>query len=1406
MLFSLLFVGTVTEGKYLFISRALGNDTWSCDQSKPCKTISRAVELASSGDHILLDGNNTDKDPYNCQSRSPELSGVQINKSLSIIGYGSFMPHIQCNKGAGLQFNGSNNEQQMNVTLSTLLVSQSAIMVQDSSVHIDGCRFTGSNQGVVINIRARLSLNILVTNSIFYNNSGCISVVVNSTTKHSKNIQVIFRMTNSSLLYGNVVNDVGRCISFTESQNSGQSVSCNITLENTTFFGNKFILPQGIIFLGINNGSQYIQFKTVTFFDNGISSMREDLMDDSVLCIVRSTDVNISISSSTFSSDYAKVLSASAEDISFHIYNSTFCGHRGRTNGGVISLQGSNLCKLNVSKSSFANTSAVVGGAISIDCTTIDVVTLNQNNFTNNTAVKGGGALYIKAVKASVVLRHLTFTNCKTSTGFGSGVLINTTLDPRNKTSGNDLVLTVESCRFVGCGTKAISSTGGSLDVIYKTQTRINISNSNFISNFRALLIWVESYLPKSTANSNSIKWSYVKIQNCMFLRNRGLGSFSTPVSITVSNQSVIIFGNVIMESNGAFIHPGIGWGGAASIEGDCFLTIEKCRFSNNTASNVGGALSVSVRSLIVKDSLFVGNKVTALRDGYGGALSVTAMSVVIFNSTFSNCSGTYGGALYASESCDNITIKKCQFVENNAGHMDKTETGEGGAALLFGTHVLFEETTFYRNTCVWGGAVILRKSGATFKNCYAVDNFAAVQGGFLYAGYDVKGVDIHVQDSVFKQTVAELRWLEFSYKKALFILADSLEELKIFNTTMESTPYYSNGVLLLVTNVTVMDFGKDNSTILNCPIGSQIEILSFTMGIPPKATFIWQFSCSACADNSYSLQSGRAVGSHVVPGFQCLPCPFGANCSQNIISKPNFWGFKENITPPTLKFTLCPVGYCSPPNETEFPKYNGCQGNRTGKLCGHCNDAYSETLYSEACRPSDKCNDYWFLPVALVYVSLMAFYLTFKPPIIPWIMRQIKWFKTNDTADEESNSDGGYVKIIFYFYQAADLLLSSNTSRRFAEGKVKNILVGVFNFRQSFSSNGLICPFPGLTVVTKQLFSASDVFGTCLMIGVLYCLHRGAQRCRRKEAPTFSPYMAGILQTMLLGYKTLASVSFNLLRCVPIGSEKRLFLDGNVVCFQLWQYILIAFVVAFVMPFVFVLLWGCYKLHNGSLSVAKFLLACCFPFPFLLYWLFLFLLCVKRNAAQTDTATGQMSQRSVETTLFGCFKKPANGGTLSLGWESVMIGRRLILILLKTFVNDPMLRLFIMSFLCVLFLQHHSMTQPFRDITANRVETISLLSLVLLGMVNVFFASFVSLAVPLTDHFKFSWYFCEVVETFILCAVPAIISVFVIGAALSLVIRFLRACFRWCYSKFKQSEDMRPLLSMTNYSQSVTR
>ena len=324
-------------------------------------------------------------------------------------------------------------------------------------------------------------------------------------------------------------------------------------------------------------------------------------------------------------------------------------------------------------------------------------------------------------------------------------------------------------------------------------------------------------------------------------------------------------------------------------------------------------------------------------------------------------------------------------------------------------------------------------------------------------------------------------------------------------------------------------------------------------------------------------------------------------------------------------------------------------------------------------------------------------------------------------------------------------------------------------------------------------------------MICAFYGLHLGVQKIRGQGSPSFGPFRGGILQTTLLGYTTLASVSFSLLRCVPIGSEKRLFYDGNMVCFQWWQYILIAFICTIFVPFVFVLLWGSFKLFNGTISVGNFLWACFFPLPSLIHWSFTSLFPKLSHAASDDSPRSQISENSIETVLYDSFKRPEDGGKLSLSWEGVMIGRRLILIVLKAFVSDPMPRLLIMNFFCVLFLLHHTLTQPFRGRIANIAETISLLSIVALATVNVFLASFVSLAVPLSAHFT-SWLnICQYVEIAILCSLPAIFCLFMFIAFLSQVCRLtvvvccflhiiLRVCFGWCCSKL--DEEARVLLA----------
>ena len=126
------------------------------------------------------------------------------------------------------------------------------------------------------------------------------------------------------------------------------------------------------------------------------------------------------------------------------------------------------------------------------------------------------------------------------------------------------------------------------------------------------------------------------------------------------------------------------------------------------------------------------------------------------------------------------------------------------------------------------------------------------------------------------------------------------------------------------------------------------------------------------------------------------------------------------------------------------------------------------------------------------------------------------------------------------------------------------------------------------------------------------------------------------------------------------------------------------------------------------------------------------------------------------------------------------------------------------MSVLCFLFLLHHSFTQPFLDSIANTAKTISLLFIVVLANVNVFFASFQSLAVEHEDVFSSWWKVFEVVEIIILCFVPVVFGILVIIAILSqlcrltvVVFRLLRKLWLVCCRSYcsSQKNETRPLL-----------
>ena len=163
----------------------------------------------------------------------------------------------------------------------------------------------------------------------------------------------------------------------------------------------------------------------------------------------------------------------------------------------------------------------------------------------------------------------------------------------------------------------------------------------------------------------------------------------------------------------------------------------------------------------------------------------------------------------------------------------------------------------------------------------------------------------------------------------------------------------------------------------------------------------------------------------------------------------------------------------------------------------------------------------------------------------------------------------------------------------------------------------------------------------------------------------------------LLLGYERLAETALKLTHCVPIGSGKWLFIDANVPCMQWWQYLLLTYIVIFLVPFIVVLHWGSFKLYRSSITAGEFVAASMIPLPFLIYWI------VKRKLKRREQESfdRQIINTDVSLILHGPFRPPTDIENGTLYWESVLIGRRLVLLACGAFVTDVMIRM-ISSFL----------------------------------------------------------------------------------------------------------------------------
>ena len=1108
--------------------------------------------------------------------------------------------------------------------------------------------------------------------------------------------------------------------------------------------------------------------------------------------------VNIRMRNSRFVSNMAQyggcVSLLSRGKAIVNVYNSTFNVNKASVLGGFFWAYSVSLLQMFVKKSLFEGNTAGNGGCISVQenksfvLHTVLVLTVKNVTFTRNSASTG-----VMFVGADVMI--ISFSLVLFIENYGSAINVNKEANARI----SFFSLTASHVQFIG---NLAWSPGGVLYAALGIKSTLSFQDVSFLNNTSKIGPGGAMYL---SVGGPSFE---ILLKRCKFENNTS--SLAGAIYV-IGNNGVLGCQDVsFLNNNGQ-----MGVGGAIYLCGiqSFEILLKRCRFENNTSIVVGGAIYVvgSNGVFVSEDSIFCSN--VASRPGGALMLETSNSTINLINTTFINNTSIAqaGGAVYLDINgdtkvyIDHVKFKRNTALQSSGAGLAITSSGdtlresgcnEGWSVWNYSSLVEVRNSHFMHNIASRGGAVSIIDGSINFTNCTFIDNIAKDQGSHI-TNYGTNS--LHLTDCKFHQ--------KDNVNKSTFVQTYSAGPLVFINTTLDQQELSTITTLIDVL-IDVSKGGKvevNDFTSIVCPPGMSISWsnVSYSDWVNSSCTLhvtVLRLQCNVCERGTYSLQRGHAKGFRISHDFACLPCPYGAECFLTIKSKPNFWGYLIHDNVPALNFTRCPDGYCLSGTQTPEGYVNSCNGNREGWLCGRCKSDYSETLFSADCKRSKDCNDYWFWLVTVALVFIMALFLVFKPPVVTFAVKQAFWFKTHcerrkrhamaeflslpptnesestfllstEEIENEQLQSVGFLEIIFYFYQISNLLLTSTSSEQLFKTRVLLPIQGFFNFEGRYLNySSHVCPFSGLTPQSKQILEVAPVFGTLVGIYFIYGLHYILCKVFRSATPTLARCLGATIETMLLGYIKIANVSLSLIRCVPIGSEYRWFYNGNIVCYQWWQIVLIGFDVMVVAPFVLVLALGAVKLHGGKVSATHFLLACVFPLPFLILWLLQALgFCSNLGQPTSNTEYTEV----LKTVLLSPFREPEEDKTGALYWESIFIVRRLVLVCLF-FITDSTLRLLCMAVVCVLALLHHAKMKPFRSNAANIAETTSLLALVILAITNMYKSFYANSKEDVSNDYLVIFQILDWIEVILLGLLPVLFALMVSLAIISVTARLI--------------------------------
>ncbi|CAB4028405.1 Hypothetical predicted protein [Paramuricea clavata] len=682
-----------------------------------------------------------------------------------------------------------------------------------------------------------------------------------------------------------------------------------------------------------------------------------------------------------------------------------------------------------------------------------------------------------------------------------------------------------------------------------------------------------------------------------------------------------------------------------------------------------------------------------------------------------------------------------------------------------------------------------------------------------------------------------------------------SYESYPIIKTSRNGSLSNSNMFYVISYETTDALFTIEGYLTILCPQGYTVNLDTNCYNYSDIVTKCNLFSvfCEQCPRHTYSLDGGEAHNTGRSNRITCQECPVGGNCVEGqVTSKPNFWGYKSNRQ---VKFHQCLPKYCCDTNQCEH--YNSCHGNRMGTLCGECPSGMSESLFDTKCKANKDCTSVTFWPAISATLTLYLLFFLYKKDIINFVLGRITPRYFLSSRNGRNFKPGGFLKIIFYYYQIVHLLrnsVGSDVKDQFFDD-LENFLSRAFNFL-IISIPSIDCPFQDLRPVQKAVIVHSVGYSLLTLLCLLYLsifVFKVVKKLRTRstqqtvagtetmdhspnleENPFLGRIAGAFANISLLTYALSTQLCLSLLHCVPVGDNQVLFLDGHVKCYKTFQYFLFVYMISSILPFCLVPVLGSYLLKLNRISVAQFCLACIFPLPFCCYWSYLLVRnsswwmrpsrrvetndqiqddAIDENSTDSTTIDGRGtvsgnsnpetenlstetasrgSKAAVLQVLLGPFRPhkaififPSS----HLPWEGFLILRRLVLILVITFVHDTRVKATLFMIVCTVILLPHVLIKPFKSASDNVLETLSLAVLIIISGFSLIKSIYYG--EDSDSSSKALLHMINVIENvLIIFPVALILSLVMLSILLKLVMVF-RLCFQAAFRRLKLFKEI---------------